>query len=174
MDWYACVAGVTEDRPANGVFRSRFCGGGSLKYLARRDASGRIDRLHAHITKCDGAGLVQDDGVDGPQRLEVNAPFDDRPKTRRPANRAKNREWRTRRHAAGARDNDDRNGRLHVPRHRERHHGRGPSAEDEVTRESISDLLDRRTILRGMFDGFDDSAEGGVAPNPPHLNLQSA
>ena len=101
----------------------------------------------------------------------MHATLDDGAKPGRAADAAKYGERRAGGNAAGASDDDHRDRRIDVVRDQE---GQGGGAErevDEITGQSVSEMLDRSTGFLSPLDRLDDLAVARVTTNPLGGNL---
>ncbi|HUM13915.1 MAG TPA: hypothetical protein VLT82_23405 [Myxococcaceae bacterium] len=144
----------------------------SLEQLRLLHALNRDDGDDVRSTEGHRSSLVQHDGVDGPERLERKAAFDDGPRPRRTSDGTQDGERRAGGDAARPGDDDHGNSGPSVSGDDECQCCGTESEVDQVTGKTVRDALDGRSILLGTLDGLEDSAERRRPAHARRLDLQ--
>ena len=161
-----------QDRPRHRVLRPL------LRHRCRRQHLPLVTNAcrpyldHPWLPEGHRPRLVEDHGVDGTESLEEEAALHDGPDPRSATDGAQDGEGRAGRNSAGARHDDHGDGRASIPREREREGRTGQGEVDEVSRETVSQLLDGRSRAFCQFDRLDDLAEGCAAADAGRRDLE--
>jgi hypothetical protein len=146
--------------------------GGGLEELRGRGPGSGMQCDDSGLTQRQRAGLVEHDRVHASEHLDVDASLHDGSLPRRTSNRSQDRERGPGCDPACAGYDDDRNRRACIPREDERENGGAQRKVDEVAREAVRRLLDRRSRFLGVLDDLDDLGERRVATDASRAHVE--
>src|ERR1035438_5118706 len=137
--------------------------GRGLNYISRVHAWNGNYFGYFRIAERQRSGLIENHGVHLAQRFEVQAALHYGALMGRAADSSEYRKRRTGGDAASSGDDNNRDSGANVVRDQECDYSGGEGEVNQVAGEAVGCFLDRRARLLGVFDGFDDFAEDGVA-----------
>ena len=166
------------------MFASALEARGQANDLARVHPGRGGHRDDAGLSLGERARLVEDERVDGPQRLEGTRVFEEDAHGRAAADADHDRHRRREPERAGARDDEDGHGVHERMRETRLGTGEGPHDEreqrgrehrgDEDSGDAVGEPLDRRPAPLRVADELNDLSEERVASDAPGLDDEAA
>ena len=168
----AARGGLGHDRLAERVLAEQLGASGGGQQLVAGDARGEPQHRDGRASRGERAGLVEDDGVDRRQVLQVHAALGEGAGARHAGHRGEDGQGSAGRDAAGPGDDDDRDGDAQVAGDQPGEHRAAQGDVDEVAGQPVGQPLRGGRVLLGGADRLDDAPVRGVGAHVLGLDLE--
>ena len=178
MSWLgdrnASLLREANDRTTQRMLRTAFSTGSRFNERTLGHARRRVDFGDQRHAEGEGSRLVEEDGIELPQRLKVDSALDDGAVPSRSSDGAKDGQRSAGGDAAGSGNDDDRDRGPDIVGDEKGEYRRAKREIDQVSGQAVGHLLDRRARMLGLLNGFNDLAECGFFSEPVSAHLQAA